>query len=203
MNDAIITAAVFFLLFVMMAQIRFLRLIRKMTDKKITGGLFLADILGCCRETCEIYVERSTDREVWKKKSLEDMGYVEERAPDDYEIKSAIEESKRKEEMDYQSEEDKNKVKDLLSKRQKTSIMYISNRTLLPKERIIEIILEDPDFIIEHEYVINKKMPAKRVIKTQEMKRIEDKIAAGFCPVCDTPLDSSWEFCSNCGYVLK
>lgn len=100
-------------------------------------------------------------------------------------------------------EEAKVKVIDLVSKRQKTSIMYVSNRTLLPEGRIIEIILEDPDFMIEHEYVINKKMPAKREIKTQEMKRIEEKIAAGFCPVCDTPLDPSWEFCSNCGYVLK
>jgi len=63
--------------------------------------------------------------------------------------------------------------------------------------------LADPDFMIEHEYVINKKMLTKKEIKPQEMKAIEEKIAAGFCPVCDTPLAPSWEFCSNCGYVLK
>ena len=69
--------------------------------------------------------------------------------------------------------------------------MYVSNITLLPKERIIEIILADPDFIIEHEYILNKKLFTT------------EKIAKALCPKCNNPLAPNWEYCPNCGYVLN
>lgn len=206
MNEAIITVIAFFSILFLLVQIRFFRRLRKLKNNYngIPGVFFLSDaldgflsFLNCCGEATEPEMDFKADFEHDEEKTKKALA----------EYKARTKQSKKTEGLSEKSslsmEEAKVKVIDLVSKRQKTSIMYISTRTLLPNEIVIEILLEDPDFIIEDEFVINKKMPAKRVIKTQEMKRIEDKIAAGFCPVCGTPLDSSWEYCSNCGYVLK
>jgi len=198
-SDAIITGAVFLLLLFMMAQIRIIRLLRKMSDRKISGGIFLVDVLGCCCESCEICYDRSTDRDVWKKKSMEEMGYVEERAPDEYEIKTVLEASQQKEEINYQSEvEEQIKVLDLVSKREKTGIMYVRNKTKLPKERIIEIIDSNPNFFIENEFILKKKKLAEVT-----MKEITDSITKKNCPNCNTPIEAEWDYCSNCSSPLK
>lgn len=206
MNEAIIAAVTFFLTLFLLVQIRFFKRLRKLKNNYngIPGVFFLSDALdgflsffNCCGEATEPEMDFKADFEHDEEKTKKALA----------EYKARTKQSKKTEGLSEKSslsmEEAKVKVIDLVRKRQRTSIMYISTRTLLPNERVIEILLEDPDFIIEDEFVINKKMPVKRTIKTQEMKRIEDKIATGFCPVCDTPLDPSWEYCSNCRYVLK
>lgn len=207
MKEAIIAAVTFLLTLFLLAQIRFFKRLRKLKKNYngIPGAFFLSDaldgflsFLSCCSEASEPEViEFKADFEHDEEKT--------KKALDDYKVRTKR--SKKTEGLTEKGslslEKEKVKVIDLISKRHKTSIMYISNITSLPKERIIEIILEDLDFMIEHEYVINKKIPATREIKTKEMKRIEDKMAKGFCPICDTPLKPDWEFCSNCGYVLK
>ncbi|MCK5185406.1 MAG: zinc ribbon domain-containing protein [Candidatus Heimdallarchaeota archaeon] len=206
MNAEAITLIAFFSTLLLLVQIRFFRRLRKLKSNYngIPGVFFLSDaldgflsFLNCCGEATEPEMDFKTDFEHDEEKTKKAL----------VEYKARTRQSKKTEGLtekrSLSMEEEKVKVIDLVSKRQKTSIMYISNRTLLPNEIIIEIISEDPDFIIEDEFVINKKMPVKRTIKTQEMKRIEDKIAAGFCPVSGTPLKPDWEFCANCGYVLK
>ena len=82
---------------------------------------------------------------------------------------------------------------------------------MIPIETVIEILTEDPNFIVEDDSVLIKKMPAKgestmpedRRASAQELREKEEKIAKGICPICNTPFEPSWEYCSNCGYVLK
>ncbi len=46
-------------------------------------------------------------------------------------------------------------------------------------------------------------IPADKRASPQELREKEEKIAKGICPICNTPLEPDWEFCPNCGYVLK
>ena len=194
MNTLVIVTITFTLLFFLMIQIRFLRrFIRlKKSYGNLPGALFLAEaIVGCCTclECCAS--SSSTSIDFGGSDSDAQVEIHSGKPPEEYEIKQALEDRKKTERGSLSAEEEQTKVRDLVSKRQKTSIMYISNITLLPPERIIEIILDDPDFIIEYEYVINKKLLMK------------EEIAKRICSICNTPFEPSHEFCSNCGNVLK
>jgi hypothetical protein len=160
------------------------------------GFLFLAEALGeglcycflcCCSEAVEPEV---TDFKA-------DFEYDEEKtktALDEY--KASIKESKKADELEEKTflsiEEEIKKVMDTVSKREKTSILYISNITSLPKQRVIEIILKDPDYRIEHEYVLNKKLLS-----------IEEKFSIEKCPKCGNHMKPDWLYCPNCSYVRK
>ncbi|MCK5046817.1 MAG: hypothetical protein KAS22_09575 [Candidatus Heimdallarchaeota archaeon] len=82
---------------------------------------------------------------------------------------------------------------------------------MIPIETVIEILTEDPNFIIKDDYVFYQKMlgkkestiPADKRASPQELREKEEKIAKGICAICNTPLEPDWEFCPNCGYVLK
>jgi len=104
-----------------------------------------------------------------------------------------------------------NEIKKLVSNKQKTSLQWISTIAMIPIETVIEILTEDPNFIVEDDYVLHQKIPIKsdstilddRKASAQELREKEEKIAKGICPICNTPFEPSHEFCSNCGYVLK
>ncbi len=194
MKTLVIVTITFSLLFFLMIQIRFLRrFIRlKKSYGNLPGALFLAEaIVGCCMCLDCCASSSSTSIDLGSSDSDAHLEKFSGKPPEEYEIKKDLEDRKKTEKGYLSAEEEQTKVKDLVSKRQKTSIMYISNITLLPQERIIEIILDDPDFIIEYEYVINKKLLMK------------EEIAKRICSICNTPFEPSHEFCSNCGYVLK
>ena len=94
--------------------------------------------------------------------------------------------------VDGSIKEDKeSEIKKLVSNKQKTSLQWISTIAMIPIETVIEILTEDPDFIIEYEYVVNKKLLMK------------EEIAKRICSICKTPFEPSHEFCANCGNVLK
>ena len=194
MNTLVIVTITFSLLFFLMIQIRFLRRFIKLKKSygNLPGGLFLAEaIVGCCMclECCAS--SSSTSIDLGGSDSDAQVEIHSGKPPEEYEIKKALEDRKKTEKGYLSAEEEQTKVKDIVSKRKKTSLMYVSNITLLPQERIIEIILDDPDFIIEYEYVVNKKFLA-----IEEMTK-------KLCPICKTPYEPSHEFCSNCGNILK
>jgi len=194
MNTLVVVTITFTLLFFLMIQIKFLRrFIRlKKSYGNLPGALFLAEAIGygCCM-CLECCASSSTSIDFGGSDSETRFDIHSGKPPEEYEIKQALEDRKKTERGYLSAEEEQTKVKDLVSKREKTSIMYISNITLLPPERIIEIILDDPDFIIEYEYVINQKfLPKKEITKD-------------LCPICKTPFEPSHEFCANCGNILK
>jgi len=190
-NEIVATVLTLFVLFFLVAQIRFIRRLinRRKNNENIPGGLLLAEVLsGCffCMECCgDIDVINYTDSE-----SDAHLEKFSGKAPDETEIKRALKDKKGTI-IDSLSEEEKYKIKDLISKRQKTSLMYISNITLIPKERIITLLLDNSDFDIENEYIINKKLVVK------------DELTDEICPECNNPFKSSRKYCSTCGFEFK
>lgn len=196
MNTLVLVTITFSLLLFLMIQIRFLRrFIRlKKSYGNLPGVLFLAEAIeGCsmCLDCCASSSSTSIDLDLGRSDSDAHLEKFSGKPPEEYEIKKALEDSKKTDRSSLSAEEEQTKVKDLVSKRQKTSMMYISNITSIPQERIIEIILADPDFIIEYEYVLNQKLLAKKEIPKE------------LCPICKTPFEPSHEFCANCGNILK
>ena len=126
-----------------------------------------------------------------------------------------IQQTRKEEELretDFQSkEEEKRKIIELVSKKQKTSLQWISTIAMIPIETVIEILTKDPNFVIKDDYVLIQKIQAKREStipedrreSPQELREIKKKLAQGICPICNTPFESGHEFCSNCGYLLK
>jgi hypothetical protein len=133
----------------------------------------------------------------------EDMGTIEEKLPDEYEMKKASEKS----ETTYLSEEaERKKIIDLIGNKQKVSLLYLCKRTSLPRQRVIDIVLQETNFRLEGEYLIDISASAEEVTreisKDQEMKAKKEKIAEGVCPECNNPIDPSSEYCKTCGYKI-
>ena len=211
MNGVIIIAIVFSALAFLIIQIRFFRRfirIKKSYDH-LPGVLFLAEAIGygCCM-CLECLSESSTGASLGDSDGDAHLEKYSGKPPDEYEIKKALED-KKKGDNGYLSvespltEEEKSKVIDIISKRQKTGVLYVSNRTKIPEERIIEVITEDPGFVLDNEFIINKKLLEKEELKSRELKEVKEKIAEGFCPVCNISLEPDWDYCGNCGYILK
>ncbi|NHJ31638.1 MAG: zinc ribbon domain-containing protein [Asgard group archaeon] len=203
MNYVVIAVTIFSSLIFILIQIRFIRRFLRIRRnyENLPGVLFLAEAIGegcfdCCAAATEdvIRPDYSSDEHLTKYSG---------KPPEEHEVKLALDE-KRKAVKSYQSvEEEQNKVFEIISKRQKTGILYISNLSSLPKERIVEILADNPDFAIEDEFVINKKLLEKEELKSKELKEIKEKMAQGFCPKCNFSLEPEWDFCGNCGYILK
>ena len=91
------------------------------------------------------------------------------------------------------------------------SLSYLSNMTLIPQERIKEILQDDSDYLIEEPFVINKKILTEEQIikisgsiKTQITKE-EDELSPIYklCFESQSLYKQGSEFCSNCGARLK
>ncbi|MHA1740196.1 MAG: hypothetical protein ACTSXA_11045 [Candidatus Heimdallarchaeota archaeon] len=192
MNEIVATAITLFVLFFLVAQIRFIRRLinRRKNNESISGGLLLSDaFVGClsCLECCG-----SVDT-VGNYSDPDSDAHLEAfsgKPPDEIEIKRALEDKKRTS-SSLTVEEEISKVMSIISKRDKTSLIYISNITTIAKQRIISLLITDPDYIIENEYVINMKMQAK----AEPTKLI--------CPECNNPVKSDIEYCTTCGFELK
>jgi hypothetical protein len=192
MNGVIIITLASATFVFLIIQIRFIRrYIRiKRSYNHLPGVLFLAEAIGegcfLCFDCCLWASGESDNVDILGGEHLEKYSG---KPPEEYEVQLALEGKKKADRDSLSPEEEQTKVKNLVSERQKTSIMYISNITSLQKQRVIEILLADPDYIIEHEYVINKKLLPK-----------EEKIPLESCPQCENPVKPNWEYCSNCGY---
>lgn len=195
----------FILPLILFQQIRFLIKFRKRNSQKINGELFITEELeDCCcscfaRSCCDIH-----PRHIKSSKEIrEDLETVEEKLPDEYEMKKALEKS----ETTYLSEEaERKKIIDLIGNKQKVSLLYLCNRSSLPKQRVIEIVLQETNFRLEGEYLIDISASAMEgtweISSDQEKKGREEKIAEGICPECNNPIDPSSEYCKSCGYKI-
>jgi len=100
-----------------------------------------------------------------------------------------------------------NKIPDVAT----ISLSYLSKMTLIPEKRVIEILLDDPDYQIEEPFVINKKMlTEEQVIKISssikaQITEEEDELSPIYklCLECQGLYKQGSEFCPNCGARLK
>ena len=194
MNAEAITLLAFLSILFLLSQIRFIRRfisIRRRYEN-LPGVLFMAEAIGegcsLCFDCCASGAEEIEPDVISFEVDFEHDEEKREKAIS--ELKAETRESERAEALMERSHfdvvEEKMKVIDLVSKRQKTSILYVSNITKIPKERIFHIITENPDFTIENEYIINKRL-----------------ITDTFCPECKNPVKPGLEFCTACGFKLK
>lgn len=214
MNAEAITLVVFFSIVLLLTQIRFIRL-KKRYDS-IPGVLLLSDLL-FCYEICTCcgdaalggHVEETHEQKVAAQRRRD-----EKRREEIVRSKTALRlsEIESGESVDGSIKEDKgSEIKKLVSTKQKTSLQWISTIAMVPIETVIEILTEDPNFIIRDDYVLNQRIPTKNEstmavdsrASAQELREREEKIAQGICPTCNNPFELNRVYCSNCGYVLK
>ena len=192
MNEIVATAITLFVLFFIVAQIRFIRRLinRRKNNESIPGGLLLSDVFtGCfsCMECCGSFENVGNYSDPDSDAHLESFSGT---PPDEIEIKKALEDKKRTS-VPLTVEEEISKVMDIVSKRDKTSLLYINNITSIPKERIVSLLIDDPDYELENEYVLNMKM----LIKEETKKLI--------CTECNNPIKPDVKYCGTCGFELK
>ncbi len=109
------------------------------------------------------------------------------------------------------NEKEESKIKKLVSNKQKTSLQWISAVTMIPIERVIEILTEDPNFLFEDDSVLNQNMLTESessttkdsIVSVQDLRERKEKIAKGICPTCNNPFESNRVYCSNCGNILN
>ena len=87
------------------------------------------------------------------------------------------------------------------------NIWWISFTAKVPKQKIIEIFEEDPDFIIANGIIYNKELITKEELQNiQKRKEREERIAKGICPECETHFEIG-EYpviiCKDCGEMFE
>lgn len=192
MNEIVATVLMLFAIYFLVVQIRFIRRLvnRRKNNETIPGGLLLAEAFtGClsCMECCGDFEGAGNYSDPDSDAHLEAFSG---KPPDEIEIKRALKENKTKS-TPLTVEEEISKIISIISKREKTSLLYITNTTSIPKERIINLLITDSDYIIENEYVINMKMIVK-----EEPKKL-------LCPECDNPVKPGVRYCGTCGFEQK
>ncbi len=213
MTEKALALLVFFFTLSLFAQIRFLLRWRKM--KKFKGnfpGIVLADIpiegLLCCAQCgCECLSSVGAIRD-YAKQEMEDS---DSRKPESKPPIGRRRGYRKRVRQLYKRERERRRIIKLASKKEKTSIDWISKKASVPKERIVEILSRDSDYSIDDAYVLNKKLISKeeqadlfekiREINIQADK--ERKLAQGICPRCNNAIEINSEQCTKCGYKLK
>lgn len=192
MNEIVVAAISLVVIFFLVAQIRFIRrlLNRRKNNENVPGVLFLSDALSGCFLCLDCCADSSTGMGSGDPDNDAHLEAFSGKPPDELEIKKALEDKKRTS-VSLTVEEEISKIMNIVSKREKTSIFYISNLTSIPEIRIVSILRDDPDYEIEKEYVLNKQMLTKEEPKEQ------------ICPECNSPIKPGKKYCGACGFELK
>ena len=230
MNEKAITLTIFFISVFLLYQIRFIvrfRKLRKINNNVTEKGFVLGVYFPICECCCDLYFDRCcrdrTERQLEKiadrKRAAFERKTTERRIKEQKEYLSEIEQKKkgRKERVEVlrasgytATEKDRHKVIELLSVNPKTNLLWTSNATRLPIEKIVIILENEEDFEIRDEYILNKKIKPKvefltieeRAKRAEELKEDKRKIAEKICPNCENPFETGSDFCPNCGFEL-
>jgi hypothetical protein len=141
MKETTIAFVTFFVLFYLVIQVRIIRKLRKIkknTDNFSEEFIILeafdaiCGIIECCGTGCG--------------EGLDAAAQAEKRA-------------KEYKKLDPKTE--KSRTMELMRGKEKASIWWLSFTASLPKERIIQIFTEDPNFIIMNGYVYTKELMSK------------------------------------------
>ncbi len=192
----IIATITLFLLPFLITRIKTYMKIRKLMKEfnNLPGILFLSDALDGL-SSCASCCSEATEPEMTFEANFEQDEEKRKKALEEYETSKK---KMKKTKSIHSSDMEKKLVMDIIRQREKTGIVFISTRTKIPQEKIIEIINENPDYFIENEYVLKKKKLAEVTIREKDVE-----ITKKICPNCDTPIEAGWDHCSNCGVRLK
>ncbi|MHA1122303.1 MAG: hypothetical protein ACTSPC_05770 [Candidatus Heimdallarchaeota archaeon] len=217
MNEKALALATFFLTIVTFTIIRFvfrLKKIRK-TQEKLPVVLYAdaLDVLLCCGESgcgeCGCGCLSSADAvKDYVKQETEDYDSRKHEPKPPIGKRRGYKIRKRQE---SRKDRERSKVIRIASAKEKTNIDWVVKKASLPKERVIEILKEEPDFTVDDAYVINKKLLAKdeqahlyEMIREKHAKEEkEQKLAIGICPECNKPIEEGSDRCSFCNYKFK
>ncbi|NHJ06065.1 MAG: hypothetical protein EAX90_14655 [Candidatus Heimdallarchaeota archaeon] len=201
MNETLIVFLVIFLPIIVLSYLKPLLKLRKIrrNDNRNLEAFFFGDIAFCCCNflQCAAELEPTIDSGDLSSTNR-NLAYEELQKR-----KSSMSE-KEKEEIEMK------KIKSVISEKQKTSLWWISTKTTIPKERIIELITKDPNYSIENEYIINIGLLGQeeaityteRKLLAKKTKEREEKLAMGICPECNNSIKIGAEYCLSCGIFL-
>lgn len=191
-----------FLPIIVLSHLKTLLKLRKIrrNGNRIPDDFFLSELLTCCGD----FVQCAA--------ALDDASGGSGQTKTRREI--AYEEIEKRKSSMSEKEKEENEIKlirSVISEKQKTSLWWISTKITMPKERIIELITEDPNYAIENEYIINIGLLGQeeaityteRKLLAQKAKEREEKLAVGICPECDNPFEIGADYCLNCGIYLE
>lgn len=189
MNSESIAILALFLSVILLVQLKFI--IRYIKLKKISnntpGALFLSsglcdllccafddaacDICCCCASAINTDSSESEHEERVRSQRIKDRREKEKRSRAASRL-SDIESKETKHSMDKDyfllKQEQKNKIDELINKKQKTSLQWLSAVMVLPIDKVIQILYENPNYKIEDDFVINLKIQEKEDLKKEE-----------------------------------
>jgi hypothetical protein len=214
MKETTIAFVTFFMTIFFLVQIKFIRKLRKLrkeNERIIPDGLFVESVWDVI-EIVLIIIGGffSIIFLIWICKDTIDKGKLERKKTleESYEEKVPSEKRKRKYEAYMKKiKQEKSRIKELTKGKEETNIWWISFTAKVPKEKIIEIFEEDPDFIIENGVVYNKELTSKEELQNvRKRKERRERIAKGICPECEVPFEIgeiSEVYCKNCGEMFE
>jgi hypothetical protein len=190
LNDVSIAAFTVFLVFFTAAQIRFIiKIIKQRNTNLINIGVLFFEGIGacCCLASSGIsFGSRPTDSE-----SGDHLESFTGKPPDELELKQALSTEKKKVRIELTDEEKIQKIKEVLNQREKTSVLYVSNLTLIPAQKIISLLTNDPDYILVDEFIFRNVLIEK--ITPNE----------NICSICKNPIKPGQKYCSSCGHIFN
>ncbi len=171
MNEKAITLIIFFTSLVLLSQIRFLLKWRKLrkNSENLSGGFYwmgaldacfaIAECGACCAGAAEIGSQTKRHREPpTELKTL------------NREFQSWQPDTEPKEIVYLTFEEEREKVISIAKGSPKTSLGWIVNTTLIPVERVISILVFEPDFLIDEDQIFFLPLLTKEELEELKQK---------------------------------
>ncbi|NHJ38965.1 MAG: hypothetical protein FK731_02955 [Asgard group archaeon] len=219
MEETRIAFIIFFTSIIIFAQVKIIRqfIIRKRLSSNTKGIIYsYSTKYACCEACCCCCLEALYGERIRREKETKYEKDVEKQKIKDlkeYQEKKelTIKEDIKLEKEFITEEEVKERIKDLADDKEKTNLQWLSTITAIPIERIVKTLAEDTNFIIENDYVINKKMLVKeekmgireRIERAQLREIRKKKLEKNICPKCNNSFEPSSIYCLSCGIELK
>ncbi|MCK5045591.1 MAG: zinc ribbon domain-containing protein [Candidatus Heimdallarchaeota archaeon] len=203
MNQTAFGLIAFFMTLFILGQIKFLIKLRKLRKNsldlrgdqlvmKAYACFSCGDVLSCCGGFSICCAKTSMDDgpTQYESSRYETKDTGEKIPPKDEKIAEKYRLTKEQKE--------ENKVKVLIHGMPSISIETACKMTKLSKKRVVQIVTNNPNYIIVDDNLVNLKMYSK-----EEAKELTAILLHKICPNCESPFAPGSEFCPNCGQALK
>jgi len=213
MNETIIIVLVIGVPFFLFSQIKFIiRLIkRRRNPEYIPRVLFsfegICEMLLCFGQCCGDLSCYEQDRRTRRRKS--DIRTVKK----EFKEQNLYRKTERRTTSSVDSNlDEKTRIINSMADLKKVSLIYISNRTSIPIDRVAYILAKDPNYLIQGNFVIDRsKITYEELGETinvigreQDMRNLgEGALADGICSECFSFYEQGTDFCPNCGSKLN
>ena len=151
------------------------------------GGMYCSssncDCCGCECESKKTKEQKEQEERIMARKQKE----KEQKQKELEEKTERVKETEELMEKEFKTKEDEKKIiENLTCDQEETNLNWLSAVTMISKERIIEIVLENYILRINNENVINIELMEKE--------------AEIICPLCGNLLEKDSKFCKYCGH---